>query len=115
MSERVLDAAAQYGLLGLTLLAIFSAFAFASRWVATNILKPMVEAHIEERRKVGEANVETQRQTTVFMQAMQTHAASEERTMAEISATQKENAANQRAIIETQRDVLRAIAELSRK
>lgn len=95
--DRALDAAANYGLLGLVLLAIGFGFWGMWRWTSVNVIKPVVDSHIKQQ----DAAIEIQRQTAasqnllnermaVFMNVMAQHASAEERQMLAVVDTQRQ-------------------------
>lgn len=95
--DKAFDAAANYGLLGLVLLAVGVFFWAAWRWTSENVIRKMVESYIKQQ----EAFIEIQKRTAetqnllnermaVFMNVMAQHASAEERQMLAVVDTQRQ-------------------------
>lgn len=119
--DKWLDAAANYGLLGLVLLSI-GAFVYAVwRWSSVNVIKVLVDNFIKRSEEFSKrqdletaSRVALNERLGIFMTVMAQHASAEEKRMLEHSNTMQQIAETQQRLA-LQKDTLELVASQVRE
>lgn len=107
--DKVAEAAANYGLLGLVLLAVAAGAWGMWRWTSVNVFKLVVDNYVEKSKAdtkrqdaLAASQIQLNERMAVFMNVMANHATVEERRMLEVVDTQRQLVKTADQLAETQ-------------